>query len=179
MHRPKTTRWIAHCLGLAAALLLVLPAAAQDLSGAWDMETTALLPGAEEPCVFSGACEMQEAESELTGTVELMLISGPEGCPAEMLADLSGFVDGDEVGGVLMGGQLGEATFAGERTASFTGDFTAEDGPYAGSTGSWFAVRPPDLPVTAIPTATGLGLALLVLALLGAGLWVMRSPLPS
>lgn len=157
----------------AAALLVAAPALhAQDLSGSWLMDMSADVPEAAEPCLYSGDCEMSQDGNQLTGTVDLMLVSGPEDCPAEMTAALAGSVDGDDVFGTLSGAD-GQADFAGSRANSFVGSFQATEGPFAGSSGEWVAVRPL-VHVTEIPTLTGAGLTLLVLALLAGGAWVLR-----
>lgn len=158
---------------LAVALLAAAPALhAQDLSGSWLMDTNANIPDEAEPCVYSGACVMSQTGSDLTGTVDLSLVSGPPDCAAEMTAAIDGVVDGDDVFGTLSG-QAGEATFEGSRSNSFVGSFSATEGPFAGGTGDWLAVRP-SVHVTEIPTLTGAGLTLLVLALLAGGAWVLR-----
>jgi hypothetical protein len=165
------------CVFLFAILLVAgapaLEAQDDDLSGSWLMDMSADVPEAVEPCIYSGDCEMSQDGNQLTGTVDLMLVSGPEDCPAEMTAALGGNVDGDDVSGTLSGAD-GEADFTGSRANSFVGTFQATEGAFAGSDGEWVAVRPL-VHVTEIPTLAGAGLTLLVLALLGAGGWVLRS----
>jgi hypothetical protein len=159
-------------------LLLLAPAlgAQQDLSGLWDMETNASLPGDEgPPCVFEGTCQMSQEGSSLQGTVVLTLISGPQSCPPEMTAGVGGLVEGNHVAGTVSG-QLGEVDFSGDRTNPFLGEFEATAGPFAGSTGSWIAGRSE---LAAIPSAGAVGLALLVALLMGAGIWLLRWQTPA
>lgn len=170
---PLLTRSRRFTLLIVAALLAAAPSLqAQDLSGSWLMNMSADVPEAAEPCIYNGDCEMSQDGSQLTGTVDLVLVSGPEDCPAEMTAALGGNVDGDDVFGTLSGAD-GQADFAGSRANSFVGTFQATEGPFAGSEGEWVAVRPL-VHVTEIPTLTGAGLTLLVLALLAGGAWVLR-----
>lgn len=170
---PLLTRARGFCLLFAIALLAAAPALhAQDLSGEWLMDTNANIPDEAEPCVYSGACLMEHTGNDLTGTVDLSLVSGPADCPAEMTAALFGVVDGDDVFGTLEG-PAGEATFEGSRANSFVGSFVATEGDFTASTGDWLAVRPL-VHVTEIPTLSGAGLTLLVLALLAGGAWVLR-----
>ncbi len=159
---------------LTASLVALAPqVSAQDLSGAWNMDTTAELPEEASPCIYSGDCQMQQDGSSLSGTVVLGLVSGPADCPPEMTATIEGTVEGDSVFGTLLGGQLGTASFQGSRTNSFTGTFlTSPEGPFAGGDGTWLAVRPS---VLEIPTASATGLILLVLMLLAGGTWLLRS----
>lgn len=167
-------RPIRFLLLLTATLVALAPQlAAQDLSGSWNMDTTANLPEEASPCIYSGDCEMQQTGSSLGGTVVLGLVSGPASCPPEMTATIEGTVDDDDVFGSLLGGQLGTASFEGTRSNSFAGTFVAGgDGPFADGSGSWLAVRPS---VLEIPTASVTGLILLVLMLLLGGTWLLRS----
>ena len=167
---------------LAAALMAVAPPlAAQDVSGHWTMATTASLPvamepaglaAAVEPCIFDGDCEMQQDGGEVTGTVDLALISGPEGCPAEMTGTIDGSFDGPDIYGTLTSPVYGEASFQASPTASFEGNFDVTEGDYTGTTGSFIAERQS---VLEIPTLTALGLSVLMLALLAGGAWMLRS----
>lgn len=147
-------------------------AAQEDLSGSWAMETNAGLPEEQEPCIYAGDCQMQQNGSQVTGTVDLVLVSGPEGCPAEMTATVDGSRDGDEVFGTLSSPVFGQASFNGAPTNSWAGSFLVEEGDFAGGAGSWLAER---LSALEIPTLTALGLTLLVLALLAAGAWILRT----
>jgi hypothetical protein len=162
MARPRnfalTTVW------LVLPLVVAAPAAAQgDLSGVWGMDTTAQMAEADGACVFEGICTMDQDGNELTGRVELELLSGPPECPPVMGADLAGGVQGNEVVmGAVMDAGFGEASFTGERTSSFAGGFTVTSGPFAGTTGTWLAERQS---VTEVPAADARGLVLLALAL--------------
>ena len=157
---------------------------AQDLSGAWDMEMTANLPQQEvaqqtfgqqalpqqaADCTYVGDCQMDQDGNDLSGTVDLTLVSGPEDCPEEMTTALDGSVAGDAVAGTLNGPQ-GTAEFVGSEDNSFSGTFEAIQGPLTGSTGEWLAQRQ----TLAIPALSGVGLTLLVLALLAGGAWMLR-----
>ena len=167
-----TTRPTLLLLVAAGLVAAAQPLAAQDLSGGWNMQTNAGLPEVNEPCVYAGDCQMQQDGNAVTGTVDLVLVSGPVDCPPEMTATLDGSRDGDDVFGTLSSPVFGEASFAGSPTNSFAGTFEAVEGPFAGSDGDWLAVRPS---VLEIPTLTALGLILLVSALLAAGGWVLRA----
>ena len=184
MIRPRLRPLRPLSLLAAAALVAASPLhaqPAQDLSGAWQMDMAADLPAEELPelrvaqpleaadCVYAGDCQMQQSGNDLTGTVELTLVSGPEDCPPEMTATLDGNVDGSEVFGTLKGPQ-GTAGFSGAEDNSFSGTFEATEGPFAGSTGEWLAERS----ILAIPALTGTGLTVLLLALLAAGAWMLR-----
>ena len=48
-----------------------------DLSGTWDLSTTALIPGEGEPCHFVGSAEVMQKGSNLYGRAYLALESGP------------------------------------------------------------------------------------------------------
>jgi hypothetical protein len=159
---------------LAACLLAAAPALhAQVLSGTWTMDTTVDLPQDGGTCVYAGDCRMHRDGDDLSGTVDLTLVSGPAECPKEMTAALDGIVEGDSVAGTLSGGELGMADFDGDEGNSLSGAFTATAGPFAGSSGTWSAQRQS---VLAIPTLAGVGLAVLALALLAGGGWMLRRP---
>ena len=174
---------------LAAVVLLAVPSLraqdAQDLSGAWDMDMSAHFPPLEEQpqlvagehapqgaadCVYAGDCQMDQDGSDLSGTVDLTLVSGSEECPQEMTAILDGNVAGDAVAGTLSGPQ-GAATFDGSEDNSFSGTFAVTQGELAGTTGEWLAQRQS---VLLVPALTGTGLTVLALALLAGGAWVLR-----
>jgi hypothetical protein len=159
-------------LFVAGLIALAPPLFAQDLNGSWAMETNAGLPEENTPCVYSGDCQMQQTGGEVTGTVDLVLVSGPEGCPAEMTATVEGSLDGEEIFGTLFSPVFGQASVSGAPTNSWAGTFTVEQGDFTGSSGDWLAQR---LTVLEIPTLTALGLTLLVLALLLGGAWVLRT----
>jgi len=185
---PRRTHLVPFAAAAAVAVCLAAAPSLrgqgeQDLSGAWQMEMSALLPPDEEQpqlavaqpqlapsdCVYAGDCQMDQDGSDLSGTVDLTLVDGPEECPPEMTAALDGTVAGDAVAGTLSG-QQGLAEFQGSEGNSFSGTFEGLEGPFAGSTGEWLAERS----ILAIPALTGTGLTLLVLALLAGGGWMLH-----
>lgn len=162
-----------------ATLLIAASSTAQvpDYSGTWSLSTVAELPDDGGTCVFEGTAQVTQDGTELSGTATLMLVDGPAACPPMMMADLSGAVgEGDCVTlGLLLGGQLGEATFSGcpgNLPDTLDGQFQVTSGPFAGTGGSWSAVLGPS--VLAIPTLSALGLAALVVVLMLTGAWLMR-----
>lgn len=179
---------------LAAALLLALPAAAlatpvppPDLSGIWDLTSQLFLPQAvppalgETPCDFAGSAEItQGVEGDFMGTADLTLLSGPEGCPAEMSADVSGVVSGNGTieGAMLTGaGNLGTAFFSGEVGPdgdAVGGDSGVETGPFGGASGTWAAIIGAGPSVLEIPTVTAFGLVLLIALLAASALFMVR-----
>lgn len=191
---------------LVAVLLLALPATVlaqgADLSGTWELFTGVSLapvdgvttaPSADTgtvpifDCNFQGTANIFQDGTEIFGTSDLILVEGSPSCPAEMSADVTGIVNGTQVEmGLLMGGNVGEATFSGSvglpalRTKAavpadetVSGRFSATSGPFTGAGGQWSAIRV-QAGVIAIPTLGGGALTLLVALLLGAGIIVLR-----
>jgi hypothetical protein len=138
------------------------------------MQSSFQLPDGGGTCVFTGDCQLTQDGGSLAGTVHLSLLSGPGACPVAMSAALEGVVEGDFVSGTLSG-QLGTATFTGQRGKSFSGDVAVEEGPFSGVTGAFLAERS----ILAIPALGGLGLVLLVVAVLGAGALILRRRRPA
>lgn len=164
-------------LGLGGAALAQVPV--PDYSGNWMLNTTVILPNDGGTCVFEGMANVIQDGMGLGGTATLMLVNGPAACPMEMMASLSGQVDGNGclTLGLLLGGQLGEATFTGcpgDAPDSLAGRFSVEMGPFAGATGSWSAVRAAPS-VLEIPTVSALGLTGFVMLLLVAGALLLRN----
>jgi len=171
-----------------------------DYSGTWNLETQTLLPDSIDPCLYSGTAEIIQAGNDLSGTASLTLTSGPGACPSEMTAAVSGVVrNGNIELGLLLGGQLGEATFYSQGAApavvqsdagvrktvknggmTLDGAFDVTEGPYAGQTGAWSAIMAAMMiDERPIPTLAFYGLLLLVAVLVAAGgLSLRRRHLP-
>lgn len=173
------------------AALLAFTALAQvppppDLSGRWTLNATGQLPDENLPCVFEGSGLMSQDGTQLTGQASLMLVSGPAACPAEMMADLTGSLDGSIFTGILDGGDLfGILDFTGQvdpvpavavsplSARTLAGRFTVRPGgPFGGTTGGWSAAR--ILSVLEIPTLTGVGVAALIALLAAASFVLLR-----
>jgi hypothetical protein len=175
-------------LALAAATVAVVlatlvvsapPAAAQgapSYAGHWLVDATFDLPDVGT-CIYQGTIDVMQDGTALSGTLVLTLVSGPMACPAEMMASLAGTAGpgGVELG-MLLGGDLGQASFSGDRdpkSGALMGGSMVQEGPYAGTAGTWMAVLARQS-VIEIPTLTALGLAALVTLLLAAGAWILR-----
>jgi len=192
-----------HRAHLVAAALLVLafgvaaPASAQvDFSGTWslDVETSEPVPvGAStpaldtklvmDPCVYSGTVVLTQVGDAVSGPAELVLVSGPASCPAEMTGMLMGTLSSDGMGGFLIDGTIegsdptGTTSFSGTISPNpgGNGDLTVTKGDFAGTGGTWSAVLQQF--VLEVPTLGPIGLGLLTLLLLGAGAWILaRQP---
>lgn len=169
-------------LGLAIVLTAVAaPALAQvDYSGAWDLSATSVLPDEGGTCSFEGSVQISQSPNGVSGVASLSLVAGPDSCPMELMADLTGRVgEGDcIVDGVLLGGQLGDATFGGcpgDQPGSLQGSMQVTAGPFAGTTSIWTGAR--QTQQAAIPTLSAAGLALFIGLLLAAGAWLARGRL--
>ncbi len=149
-----------------------------DLSGTWRLNSSSYLAGEENPCVFSGQAVLTQDGTQISGTAQQSLASGPTGCPAEMSASLSGFFDVGQqqvvLTGTLEGGNLGMASFNGElsRTAGGNGTVLVNEGPFAGTHGTWTAWLAGTGP--GIPALTPIGLTVLALLLLAGGGLMLR-----
>ncbi|MGD2113569.1 MAG: hypothetical protein PVG07_00845 [Acidobacteriota bacterium] len=177
---------------LIAVVLVVAPwAAAQtpstDLTGTYDMQATVELPSMETPaaqtkglampCQYEGTADIVDENGDLSGTVDLMLVTGPEGCPADMTGTLNGSGDPGTTDILVMGtigGTLGMLTFNGSLTPNpgGGGTFSVTQGGFVGAVGSWAAQRFES--IFEIPTLTAVGLTLLTLLVLGAGYFILR-----
>lgn len=179
--KTATTRTI-----LAVALLLATSgiAAAQvpDFSGTWELTSQLTIPAQTPqlgaPCDFEGSAVITQDGSDLGGTADLTLVSGPMECPAQMSAEVSGTVGpqgGVMLGGSLLGGNLGTAFFdgTGDPQAGLGGTAAVETGPFGGANGTWAAVlgRPS---ILEIPTLTAFGLVLLIGLLAVSALYLVR-----
>lgn len=168
----------------AAAVLsfaAATPAALQaqiDLTGTWMLELTVLLDGEGEPCRYSGTVVASQDEASWTGPAELVLVSGPAECPAEMIGDLTGSLNED--GGVIFitgfvdgGDPSGVATFDGTISPNpgGTGTMIVTQGPFVETEGEWIAILQQS--VLEIPGLTPVGLTLLTLLLLAGGAWLL------
>lgn len=187
-------RSISRVLALVAvATLLGVPVAAQnaDVSGNWNLQVMAFLPDVPTACEFIGTAQITQVGSDFSGMADLTLVSGPEGCPMELAATLSGVLDGNAMAGTLDGGQIGMASFSGtvdgaamlrgtlggDRSAATVapkatpaGRFSAGSGPYSGTSGSWAAARQS---VLEIPTLTETGLMLMALLLMASAIFFL------
>lgn len=167
-----------HFLLVALVLLMFgsLASAAQmpasGFAGTWNINMTTRIPGENTDCMFGGKAMVEQSNGDLTGTVMLMLSSGPDACPSEMNANMTGMVaDGGVKFGVLMGGNLGEAMFEGkpgDLLNALIGSFDVTTGPFAEQGGNWSAMMAP--PVTydtkPVPSLAFYGAAILLLLLL-------------
>jgi hypothetical protein len=184
-------------VGLAAPA--ALPAQILDLTGTWNLELEANLPGEVPPppelaagsatlapkggvpgpdCFYSGTVVASQDGDDWTGPAELTLVSGEAGCPAEMIGDLTGTLS--EVGGTIFidgfidgGNPAGNATFSGTISPNpgGSGTMTVNQGSFDGTGGIWAAVLQQS--ALEIPELTPAGLAVLTLLLLAAGAWLL------
>jgi hypothetical protein len=190
----------------AAAILFVglaVPVALQaqilDLTGTWNLELEANLPGEEPPppelaagsatlaprggvpgpdCVYAGTVVASQSGADWTGPAELTLVSGEAGCPAEMIGDLTGTLSEDGgtifITGFIDGGDPGgNATFSGTISPNpgGSGTMTVNQGSFDGTGGIWAAVLQQS--ALEIPELTPTGLAVLTLLLLAGGAWLL------
>jgi len=157
-----------------------------DVSGAWTLEVTGLLPDQNVACTFQGTAQVVQNGDTISGTAQLTLVSGPEGCPAEMLAEISGSWDGETLFGTLEGGDLGTASFTGSVGApkaagvatrasvpAVQGTYDVTLGGFQGTMGTWAAAIMVGAQIS-IPTLGAWALLLLATLLLGTGVWVLR-----
>jgi hypothetical protein len=163
-------------LFVAAALLFGAGTAlAQtDLTGTWRLQSSVQLPDDGGTCAYSGQTSITQSGATVSGFAELFLVSGPEACPAEMSADLSGNLETGEgptfVDGTLTG-PLGQTQFTGELSPNpgGGGTFDVRQGAFVGSAGTWAA----QLLGATIPSLTPVGLTLFTLLLLASGTWFL------
>lgn len=181
----------------AVLVLLILPMLASpafaqaNLEGTWELQASGVLPPQEipalnaqgdrgvmiEPCVFEGSGNMTQTGDQLSGQATLMLVSGPDNCPSEMMADLTGTVEGTSFFGTLDGGQMfGLLDFQGtiaDDGRSMQGSYTVEEGPFTGTTNtSWTAAL--RLSILDIPTLGTWGVTLLATLLALTSLLFLR-----
>lgn len=162
-----------------------------NLLGNWSLTTQAFLPNQEAACNFGGTATITEqTEGSFSGIASMTLINGPEGCPAELSANVEGTLVGNNITmAMLLGGDLGTGSFSGTvlepqqpklgadgvklgevvSQRSIQGSFSIDSGPFSGVTGSFSSAFLSLL--EAIPTLSGLGLLLLALLLAAVG-WV-------
>ena len=149
-----------------------------DLSGRWTLTSSCSLPLEEASCVYEGSGEVMQDGNPVAGQVTLFLISGPAGCPAEMMASLTGNLSDLTLIGSLDGGMiLGILNFGGQVSADgsmIDGTSAAGRGqPFEGTTCSFSAARR-QLFDPSIPTLSGVALALLAALLLVGGVLMLR-----
>jgi hypothetical protein len=162
-------------LALAGPSALVAQQAPPDVSGIWNLQATAAFGDGAVPCVYAGTMDLIQDGSGLSGTGAMTLNSGPVACPVDPTASLTGTLLGNSFKMGFGSGQSGDATFTGDVSPdgrSIEGDLTVVAGPFVGLIGTWSAARPGD--TVEIPTLGTVGLALLALLLMAAGLWVFR-----
>jgi hypothetical protein len=175
-------------LPLLSTLSLARPARAQglDVTGSWSvqMQTMISIGGGPLPstCAFQGTATVSQTGSSFTGALDVTQSSGPGSCPSAMSGIVSGDVTGNQLsmGAVMGGARFGMGTFTGTVTpaaavgpgSTITGAFSATSGPFAGTGGTWSAVKL--APIAAVPALGAWGLALLALLLFGSALWLLR-----
>lgn len=166
-------------------LFLALPATAglppMDVAGLWDLHAETAVPptegdGVPPICEFEGTAQISQDGTSISGSAALALIDGPVDCPMELSAAVSGDVDGDTIQmGLLMGGNLGTASFSGspgDFPDTLAGPMDVSSGPFVGVSGFWDATR--GAPGLDIPTLGTVGLILLVGLLLAAATVLLR-----
>jgi hypothetical protein len=167
-------------------LFFALPATAglppADVAGIWDLHAETGVPnpdggGVPPICEFEGTAQISQDGSTISGSAALALIDGPADCPMELSATVAGNVAGDTVEmGLLMGGNLGTASFSGspgDFPDTLQGPVDVDSGPFAGVAGFWDATRGA-APGLDIPTLGTVGLAVLVGLLLAAATMLLR-----
>lgn len=171
-----------------------------DLTGTWHLEAEAQLfvmptiigsgagdgkGGVVPPqCEFEGTATIIQMGQDLQGEASLTPVAGtcPPGVSPVSMADLTGQVNGDQVtmgsmtsgaeGGTFDGGVKMVTLKGAAAPGSLSGSFTVTMGPFAGVSGIWSAEQVVAAP--GIPAAGVLGLALLAMLLLAAGVKVLR-----
>ena len=169
-----------------------------DYSGTWNLTTQTQLPDPDtqtqlsdsnDPCIFDGTALITQDGTVLTGTASLTRTSGPGACPSDLTAEVTGSVlKNNVVLGLLLGGQLGEATFTSPAAPnmmqsangdtgkvkadgmSLAGGFEVTKGDFMGQTGSWGAMmvaKMDDFPIPTLAFYGGLTLVLLLLVMGG------------
>lgn len=174
-HLTRITVFSGICLLVSSVLI------AQILySGNWTLNTTFSLPQ-DGTCVFSGDADVAQQGTSLTGTANLSLVEGGDGCPPSMSANFSALVGpaGELLSGLMFSEEFGSSSFEGSlsRAPGASGTTTVTQGPYAGTTGTWSA-QLGGIPVVAVPTLGVLGLASLIVLLIGSGLLLLRRRSP-
>ncbi len=190
-------------MAVAAAPVAFGQNANPDIGGTWRLNASTLLTGQEVPCEYQGDVPLTQDGDSWTGPADLLLLSGPEACPAEMIGDLTGMLAPGEVAGVTqITGAIdgtdpgGHVTFSGtitngpaamtparpSRKASVlaakaalqgTGGLSVDQGSFSGNGGTWNAIRLAQS-VLDVPELTPVGLTLLVLMLLAGGAVLLR-----
>lgn len=191
---------LAISLAALAALLFAAGAGAQtetDLTGPWTLNATANVAGGVDGlkgtavvvCVFEGDASVVQSGDQISGDAELGLVDGPTSeCPPEMSAALDGTVVNDSIQMGMLAGGLGTADFQGmltpslverprkgEAVGTLNGAFQVTSGSFTNTTGTWNA-SPAPASVLEVPALTPAGLTLLVLILLGAGIFLLQRP---
>lgn len=150
-----------------------------SVSGTWNLDATVALPNEGGTCQYSGQANVSNDNGSLSGFAELFLDSGANDCPAEMSADLTGQggFDGPDffLSGMLLGGQLGEASFSGQLSPNPGGEgaFSVTSGPFTDSSGNWTAEKQLAA-VGVIPNLTPVGLTLFLLLVLATGYFFLE-----
>jgi hypothetical protein len=150
-------------------------------AGTWDISMMTRIPGENTDCMFSGKAMVEQSNGDLSGTVMLKMSSGPDACPSEMSASMSGMAaNGGVQFGVLMGGNLGEAMFEGkpgDLLNRLIGSFEVTTGPFADQDGTWSAMMaapPVSYETKPVPSLAFYGAVFLLLMLLVIGSHKLR-----
>ncbi len=203
MKRSLTSLLIV-ALGVAAAPAVVAQSPTPDIGGTWQITATVYLPDAMDPCVYQGNVPLAQDGSTWYGPADLLLLSGPGGCPGELAGDLTGMLSASEVVGVTnIAGTIngadptGGATFIGSIANGALPTMARTPGPPAAERSTLATKEFQGTGAVAvnqggfngasgtwsafrlqfaldIPGLTPVGLTLLVLLLLGAGAFVLR-----
>jgi len=150
---------------------------AMNATGQWDLQANGILPDVQGTCLFQGTANVVQNGNAISGDATLMLQSGPQACPPEMMAQIQGAWETDTLlFGALLGGNLGEASFSTGpvvRAVQLGGSYIVTSGPFNGVSGSWQAVMRA-VAAAQIPTLATLGVVLLAALLFGVGGMVLR-----
>ncbi len=145
-----------------------------SVAGDWQIEATFEVPDVGT-CDYSGTAQVTQDGTAFSGVAQLFLNDGGEICPAEMSADLTGTVVGDSLEmGVLMGGELGTATFTAsllKAAGPLQGTTMVNTGLFTGATSLWVATPAPA--VLTIPVLGPWGTATLVGLLFLSGVFLL------
>ena len=155
---------------------LAAGAAAQDLTGTWDLQATVFLEqpeGSGGDCEYQGTTDFIQEDGTVTGDPVLDFSAGDsEICPDQLFGMLTGMVGEGTVGGTISGEQ-GALDFSGDvfdeervqgQDDNVAGGFNVTQGPFAGSSGDFTGQR-----VAMMPTLAPWAVMTLALALLAAG----------
>ncbi len=169
-------------LGLGLALLSTIAFSAHgqsiNLSGRWDLSAEAFLSqpakGNGGNCQFVGNANISQLGDSFSGNAAMALVTGIQGCPAQMDARVDGTVANGAIQMSMLMGPLGTAQFDGraprQKGSPMGGGFSVVSGNFTGTTGTWAGTPSAQI----VPTAGFWGLAALTLLLLVAGARMLR-----